>query len=693
MPLTLDSPAQYLQGVGPRRASALEKSNVRTVGELLRYFPRRYLDRTRLSQVSDLVAGQEATLKGEIVASGMTRGRRPRFEATLRDESGHVSLVFFRQPRWFERILKKGVIVACTGTPNLYGFELQIVHPEFEVLDSEDDALGPDRGRIVPIYPGTSDLAGSRVESRLFRRLIEPLLAGPLPDAMPELLPRDAPGRAQWPSAATALRHIHFPPSMEAAEEARRYFALEELYVLQLVLAMRRAGRAGLRKPQTYSKLDDSYSELREQLPFTLTPDQERVAEEIRRDLESPQPMQRLLQGDVGAGKTAVAALALYAAVRSGHQAALMAPTELLAEQHHRTLSGWLKDVGVKVELLTGSLPAAARRDIQARLADGTAPLVVGTHALIQEGTRFDGLALAVVDEQHRFGVRQRSELASRGEQVDMLVMTATPIPRTLQLVVYGDLDVSSIRSLPPGRRDVTTRVIAPTERDRLWKWLDDRMAKKDQAYVVYPLIEESEKQDLRAATKEFEQLRKTSLKGRRLALLHGRTEPEERRQVMQSFRDGALDLLVATTVIETGVDVANANIMVIEHAERFGLSQLHQLRGRVRRGTKKAYCIAVSEGSGGVSTERLGYFAGTNDGFEIAEADLKLRGPGDLVGSRQSGQPILRVAEPATDLHLIEQARTMAQETTRIDPDLSRPEHARLRAAVEWTRKMWAGG
>jgi ATP-dependent DNA helicase RecG len=664
------------------------------VGDLLRYFPRRYLDRTRVSQISELVAGQEATLKGEIVASGMMRGRRPRFEATLSDGSGQLTLVFFRQPRWFERTLRKGVIVACTGTPTLYGFEQQMVHPEFEVLDTEDDPLGPDRGRIVPIYPGTGEMAGTRMESRFFRRLIEPLLAGPLPEELPDLLPPEGRARMELPTVAEAVRQIHFPPTLEAAEAARRLFALEELFVLQLLLATRRGARTEVRKPQTYSDLRECDRRLIQALPFALTPDQEQVLEEIRTDLASPHPMQRLLQGDVGAGKTVVAACALHAAVRSGYQAALMAPTELLAEQHYQTLSRWLVPVGVTPELLTGSLPAQARREVVARLADGRAGLVVGTHALIQEGVKFQNLALAVVDEQHRFGVRQRSELASRGQLVDVLVMTATPIPRTLQLVLYGDLDVSSIRHLPPGRRDVTTRVITDRERATLWRWLNDRIEKGDQAYVVYPIIDESEKQDLRAATREFEVLRSSALPGKRVALLHGRTETEERRRTMQSFRDGQLDVLVATTVIEIGVDVANANIMVIEHAERFGLSQLHQLRGRVRRGTKRAYCVAVTPGGAQDTTmERLRRFAETDDGFEIAEADLALRGPGDLTGARQSGLPLLRVASPATDLHLIEQARTFARDVCQADPRLSHPAHARLRAAVDFAQHLWAAG
>lgn len=691
MPLTIDSPLQYLHGVGPQRAVALEKAGLRTVGDLLRHFPRRYLDRTKLSQVKDLAAGQEATLRGRIVASGMARGRRPRFEATLADDSGHVTLVFFRQPTWFARTLKKDVLIACTGTPGLYGFELQIVHPEFEVLDSEDDPLGPDRGRIVPVYPGTGDLAGLRMESRLFRRLLEPLLAGALPDALPSFLPDSIRKRDHWPAVGQAVRDIHFPSTLEAAETARRYLALEELFVLQMVLALRREARSAVRKPHRYPSLAASEAELVKLLPFELTPDQVRVAQEIRADLESPHPMQRLLQGDVGAGKTVVAALALLAAVRSGYQAALMAPTELLAEQHHSTLTGWLSAAGLRPELLTGSLPAAARRKIQAGLADGSVPLVVGTHALIQEGTQFARLALAVVDEQHRFGVRQRSQFAAHGQQVDVLVMTATPIPRTLQLALYGDLDVSQIRNLPPGRRDVTTRVVAASERGKLWPWLDDRFNKGDQAYIVYPIIEESEKQDLRAAEREFVRLRDSALKKRRLALLHGRTDSAERRDIMQRFRDGQLDLLVATTVIETGVDVVNANIMVIEHAERFGLSQLHQLRGRVRRGNKRAYCIAISEASQPLSVERLDRFAATVDGFEIAEADLKLRGPGDLMGARQSGQPLLRVADPATDLDLIEKARSYALDVSHADPTLTRPEHARLRDEVERTRALWA--
>jgi ATP-dependent DNA helicase RecG len=365
-----------------------------------------------------------------------------------------------------------------------------------------------------------------------------------------------------------------------------------------------------------------------------------------------------------------------------------------LAEQHHETLTRILKPVGIVPGLLTGSLPVAQRKDLLTELASGKLSLVVGTHALIQESVVFKNLALVVVDEQHRFGVRQRSELAARGLRADVLVMTATPIPRTLQLTLYGDLDVSSIRGLPPGRRDVTTRVITDGERGTLWRWLNDRLAKGDQAYVVYPIIDESEKQDLKAATQEFVVLSKSALAGRKVALLHGRTDSEERRRIMGAFRDGGIDVLVATTIIEIGVDVANANIMVIEHAERFGLSQLHQLRGRVRRGTKRAYCIAVTPGSSAApSLERLKRFAQTDDGFEIAEADLELRGPGDLTGARQSGMPILRVADPLADFDLIEKARKHALAICAADPALARPELAPLRTAVESALQLWAAG
>jgi ATP-dependent DNA helicase RecG len=694
MDVSLDTPLQFLKGVGPKRAEALALSGLSTARDLLFYFPRRYLDRTRITEIGDLQHGVESTIKGEIVASGMHRGRTPRFEATLRDDSGQIYLVFFRQPRWFQRVLKKNVQVACTGIANIYGFELQMVHPEFELLDSDESELGPDRGRIVPMYPGSGELSTRQIESRFFRKLILPLVQSDLVDQVTDPLPRTMRSELDLLPTSAALRQIHFPDTLESAETARRRFAFDELLAIQIMLALKRSSMSALVKPHRYEPSDTCRQELTDALPFTLTSDQASSVEQILADMAAGVPMQRLLQGDVGAGKTVVAAFALHVCVRSGLQAAIMAPTEILAEQHFATLSRLLEPLGTQPTLLTGSMPAATRKEILARLEAGEIGLVVGTHILISESARFHRLALAVVDEQHRFGVLQRSGLAGKGELTDMLVMTATPIPRTLQLTLYGDLDVSSIRQLPPGRTPVTTRVIADNDRSKMWRWLRDRLAKGDQAYVVYPIIEESEKQDLKAATSEFEMLKSSVLSDYRLALVHGRTPALVRRNTMQAFRDGQIDLLVATTIIEIGVDVANANIMIIEHAERFGLSQLHQLRGRIRRGTKRSYCIAVTPGhSNPLTQERLDHFARTDDGFEIAEADLRLRGPGDLIGARQHGMPILRAAHPAADLDLLEVAREQARLICLADPFLKADHWSALREAAEESSKLWAAG
>jgi ATP-dependent DNA helicase RecG len=562
----LDTPLQFLKGVGPRRALGLAHAGLHTIGDLLFYFPRRYLDRSTVTPIGRLVPGEEATVVGEIRAAGLLRGRKPRFVATLDDGSGRVELVFFQGPRRFVHLLKKGVLVAATGTPQVY-VELQMAHPELEILESPDALPDMHAGRIVPIYPGSGDLAAHRIDSRLLRRLVLPLLATDLPDRVPDPLPSELLSRLELPGVGEAVRQIHFPDSAQRAEIARRRFAFDEFFALQVHLLHRRSGVARAVKPHRYQPPGPPERQLLGALPFALTGDQKRAIREIFADLEAPHPMQRLLQGDVGSGKTVVAAFALFLAARSGLQGALMAPTEILAEQHQETLSRMLAPLGVVPELLSSARTAAERRQVQARLADGSLALAVGTHALIQESVKFAQLGLAVVDEQHRFGVHQRGALAGRGRGTDLLVMTATPIPRSLQLALFGDLDCSVLAELPPGRAQVTTRVVREGELDRLWPWLDLRMGKGDQVYVVYPIIEESEKQDLRAATAEFERLSGEVFTRRRLALLHGRTPVAERRRTMQAFRDGELDMLVATTVIEIGVDVPNANIMVIEHA------------------------------------------------------------------------------------------------------------------------------
>ena len=693
MALALDTPLQFLKGVGPKRALGLAQAELHTVADLLYYFPRRYLDRSKVTPVGQLQPGSETTVMGEIRAAGILKGRKPRFEATLDDGTGRMQLVFFHSPRRFVHLLKKGVLLACTGVPQVY-YELQMVHPELEILDSLDGMPDTHAGRIVPIYPGTGELAAQGIDSRTFRRLIAPLLNTDLPEQVADPLPAEMLSAHDLLSTPVALRQIHYPESEARAEEARRRFAFDELFSLQVHLAHRRSGVAKEIKAHQYLPPGPPERQLLESLPFELTGDQKRAIGEIIADMCARHPMQRLLQGDVGAGKTVVAAFALYLAVRSGLQAAIMAPTEILAEQHLATLGRILQPAGVKPVLLSGALPAAEKRTVLAGLADGSIGVVVGTHALIQKSVRFKQLALAVVDEQHRFGVNQRALLAAKGQATDLLVMTATPIPRTLQLLLFGDLDGSTLRELPPGRTPVTTRIVGEEEQDRLWLWLADRMDKGDQAYIVYPLIEESEKQDLKAATAEYARLARFVFPSRRLALVHGRTPVEERRTTMAAFREGHIDLLVATTVIEIGVDIPNANIMVIEHAERFGLSQLHQLRGRIRRGTKRAFCVAIARGSGQTNAgERLAIFAGTDDGFQIAEADLTMRGPGELLGARQHGLPVLGVARLADDADLLEIAR---QEATRIlaqDPQLSAPRWTPLRASLARRKMLWSAG
>jgi ATP-dependent DNA helicase RecG len=673
MPIELRSPVKFLKGVGPRRAEALARLGVRTVADLLYHAPHRYIDATTLTPFARARAGEELTGVGRVVSTGILPTRRGLrvFRALLRDDSGVLECAWPGQP-FLERQIVKGQLLLVTG-PVRYYHGRQLVPREFLVLADEGEAT-PERGLILPVYPATEGLSHKQIRGLLQQHLdaLLPLVVDPHPAAV-----RSGIG---VPALATALAAVHRPQTLDEAEAGRRRLAFDEFFDQQLVQARARflakRARAGIR----FESKRELTTRLKDHLPFELTADQRRSIREITDDMTSPERMHRLLMGDVGTGKTVVALFAMLLAVENGYQAALMAPTELLAEQHLVTLTRLLEPLQIQPELLVGRGTAAEKTAVRDRIAAGASRVIVGTHALIQQAVRFHRLGLVVIDEQHRFGVEQRAALAGKGDAPDVLLLTATPIPRSMALTLYGDLDVTTLVERPPGRGTIKSALRGEPARSKIYEFIRRECAAGRQAYVLYPVIEESEKVDLKAATTMAERLAKV-FKEFRVGLVHGRLKAEERDAVMRGFRDNAIHVLVATSVIEVGIDVPNASVMLIEHAERFGLAQLHQLRGRVGRGEAASHCILLSDAPG--AAERLRQFTETEDGFKIAELDLALRGMGELAGARQSGGVTLRFANFATDLDLLEVARRSAGAMIARDPALERPEHAAYRENV----------
>jgi ATP-dependent DNA helicase RecG len=672
--LYLDTPVAYLKGVGPVRAAALRRLGVVTAGDLLFHVPHRYEDATTISAISSLEPGMDATVVGTVISKGVLPTRRGLriFQAVLRDDSGMIEVSWPGQP-FLDRTIDKGDVLLVTGSVRFFhGRQLQ---PR-EFVNLGDDESATASGRVLSVYPATEGLSFKQI-----RAIIEPHLDA-LVTQVQEYLPADILATAGVPGIAAALRAVHRPSSIEEANAGRSRLAFEELFFVQLLQQrakeLARTHRAGIQ----FVNRRVLTTRLREALPFQLTGAQVRAIREIVGDMTSDRRMQRLLQGDVGSGKTIVALFAALLAIENGYQAAIMVPTELLAEQHVRSITKLLEPLGIVPVLLTGSLPARERRAVAERLAAAEPVLVIGTHALVQEATVFAKLGFAAIDEQHRFGVEQRKALGAKGEMPDVLLMSATPIPRSLALTLYGDLDLSLLDERPPGRQPITTALRRETARARVLQFIDRQIDAGRQGYVVYPVIAESEKTDLKAATTMYELLATGPFAHRRLALLHGRVPGDERDAVMRAFASGTIDLLVATTVIEVGIDVPNATVMLIEHPERFGLSQLHQLRGRVGRGAAESFCILLGDVNPDVGS-RLETFVRTDDGFEIAREDLRLRGMGDLFGERQSGVPTFRIADPLRDEELNQRARIAAASLLERDPGLERPEHAGLRRVI----------
>ena len=669
----LDQPAQYLKGVGPKRAQQLERLGISTARDLLYHVPRRYEDASTVARIGNVQIGMDVTVIGEVISKGVlpTRAGLKIFQVVIRDDSGLIECSFPGQP-FLDRTIKKGDVLLVAGPVRFYHGR-QIQPREWVILKEADDPDGG-QGVVLPIYPATEGLS-----QRMFRKILEQNL-DPLLEAVgaEEIFSDQELEEAGVPFVRRALQILHRPESLVETEYARRRLAYEELFFLQLVHALAHHHATTARQGNALKRTDELVGALYRRLPFELTGAQTRALREIMDDLTAPRRMNRLLQGDVGSGKTVVALFAMLLAAENGMQSALMAPTEILAEQHARTLQKLVGDLPVKVVLLTGSLGAKARREALAAAASGEATIVVGTHALIQEGVQFHRLGLAIIDEQHRFGVRQRLALAELGQRPDVLVMSATPIPRSLALTIYGDLDLTILDELPPGRQRIRTVYREPAARSRVHEFIREQVIKGRQAFIVYPLVEESEKVDLKAATAEYEKLKEQVFSDLRVGLLHGQMSGDQKDKTMRSFAAGELDVLVATTVIEVGIDVPNATVMLIEHAERFGLSQLHQLRGRVGRGAEESFCILIAEG--GQDSERLEVFTRTEDGFEIARSDLRLRGMGDFFGARQHGVPAFRFFDPEHDDDLLARARARARGIVQADPALELPEHRRFR-------------
>jgi ATP-dependent DNA helicase RecG len=666
----LQTPLQYLKGVGPRRAADLQRVGLVTVEDLLYRFPLRYEDRGHLQPISSLQAGQQVAIAGRIQSSALRTTRRPGFkifEALIGDASGSIVALWMNQS-FLKDILRRDVQVVLFGSVEARP-GLQIINPDYEIIDADVEAADPGEaqtihtGRIVPVY----EKAGA-MTPKLQRRLVFDVLAH-LPIDLADPFPEEVRRRLNLPDRRAALMATHFPPADTRADQLNAFrthaqvrLIFEEFFLFQLGLMLRKRASVRESKPRTIEVDDRIRESARRILPFKLTEGQRSSLKEIVEDMQRPTPMNRLLQGDVGAGKTIVALLAALVAMENGLQVAFMAPTEILAEQHFLGLRKLLERSRFRVELITGATTGLKRRDLLARLAAGDVNLVVGTHALVQGTVNFRSLGLAIIDEQHRFGVVQRATLRSKGLMPDVLVMTATPIPRTLALTVYGDLDVSVIRDMPPGRRAIQTTVKPESRRADTYEQIRKQLDEGRQAYVVYPLIEESEKIDLKAATAMADTLAQDVFPESRVALLHGKMKQDAKDRVMRAFAAGEIHVLVSTTVIEVGIDVANATVMLIEHAERFGLSQLHQLRGRVGRGAHQSHCILLYQYP--ISKQgraRLQALADTTNGFEIAERDLELRGPGDFFGTRQSGLPTLRAGDLLRDHSLMEQARDEA--------------------------------
>ena len=688
----LSTPIQYIKGVGPRIAALLKKKGIETVEDALYFIPRDYEDRRNIKPISKANVGSKETLRGKILGfSLVSYNRRKVFEMVVGDESGAIIAKWFNfnQPylAYLKKRFKRGQEVVISGKIEEFRFQKEVSHPDIELIENEEEESLHFK-RIVPRYSETDGL-----HQKTLRKIMKNVVDS-YARAIPDGIPRSICKKRQLADMTLAFQRIHFPENddnfallISGNSRYHRRIIFDEFFFLELGLALKKRGLV-LEKGISFRVDGDCLKKLEGLIPFSLTGAQRRVIAEIKADMTKPHPMNRLIQGDVGSGKTIVAFAAALIAVENNYQAAIMAPTELLAEQHYLNLYQLAKNLGLSIAFLASSMKKSLREDVYKNIKNGKTNLVIGTHAVIQEAVEFSNLGLGIIDEQHRFGVIQRATLKSKGTNPDILVMTATPIPRTLAMTVYGDLDMSVIDEVPPGRRPIITRVFYEKDRRKVYDIIANEVKNGLQAYIVYPLIEESEKMDLLDATQMYKNLQQQVFPQFRLALIHGRMKSEEKEEIMQRFNKGGIQILIATTVIEVGIDVPQANLMVIEHAERFGLSQLHQLRGRVGRGDHQSLCILLAQyKKSDEARKRLKIMEKTTDGFKIAEEDLNIRGPGEFFGVRQSGLPDFRVANIIRDAKILNEARQEAFDLVRRDPLLEHPDNFFLK---EILKRRW---
>ncbi|MFQ5900445.1 MAG: ATP-dependent DNA helicase RecG [Thermodesulfobacteriota bacterium] len=681
------TPVEEIKGIGAEIAKGLKKKGISTLEGLLYFIPVRYEDRRRIKSISQLVVGEKAVLTGEVMLlDEVFYGRKRVFEMVIGDGRGIIKAKWFNfNRRMMQSRFKKGQRVILFGEISVFGYQKEVLHPDIEVFKEGEGGSIHFNG-ILPVYSQVEKVHQKRMRG-IMKGIVEKYL-----HYIPQSIPESFILRYNLMGMDKAIHEVHFPENdliLSRNSPAFKTLIFDEFFYLELGLAMKRNLKRYEKGPSLkVPPILEGF--LRDTLPFSLTKAQERALEDIKGDMSSPHPMNRLLQGDVGSGKTVVAFLAALIAVGNGYQSAIMVPTEILAGQHYRNIKNYSSELGLKVALLTSSMGKKEKNSVYNAIREKDVDIIIGTHAIIQEGVEFNNLGLVVVDEQHRFGVMQRASLKGKGCNPHVLVMTATPIPRTLAMTVFGDLDVSIIDELPPGRIPVTTRVFREQDRAQVYSLLERELKKGRQAYIVYPLVEESEELDLKDATNMSEHLKKDIFPDYRVALLHGRMKGEEKAQIMETFKDGEIDILVATTVIEVGVDIPNAAVMLIEHVERFGLAQLHQLRGRVGRGEHGACCLLMASKIGSKDAyRRLKVMESTTNGFRIAEEDLKIRGPGDFLGIRQSGLPDFKVASLIEDISILQRARDEAFKLIRRDPELDREENQQFK---EILKARWKG-
>nr|WP_322626266.1 ATP-dependent DNA helicase RecG [uncultured Flavobacterium sp.] len=687
----LETPIEYLKGVGPARGELLRKElSIHKYADLVNLYPNRYIDRTRYYKINELMnSGSEVQVVGKVVHLKTVGEKRTRLVATFVDDTGQMELVWFQGQKWIRENIKLNVPYVIFGKASAFNGMFNMPHPEMELLTEHEASL---RSAMQPIYPSTEKLAQRGVTNKVVNKMMQQLFTE-TQALFAEVFPPNIMTELSLLTKREALFNIHFPKSQDILARAQFRLKFEELFFIQLQLITKNIVRKHKIKGHAFGNVGTYFTDFyNNHLPFELTNAQKRVIKEIRNDMGQPAQMNRLLQGDVGSGKTIVGLMSMLLALDNGFQACLMAPTEILANQHFLGLSELAAPLGINIKILTGSTKTAERRVIHEALESGELHIIIGTHALLEDKVQFKNLGLAIIDEQHRFGVEQRSKLWKKNEiPPHVLVMTATPIPRTLAMSLYGDLDVSVIDELPPGRKPIRTEHRFDSNRLKVWKFLKDEIAKGRQAYIVYPLIQESEKMDYKDLMDGYESIsRDFPLPQYSISIVHGQMKPADKDSEMARFAAGKTNIMVATTVIEVGVNVPNASVMVIESAERFGLSQLHQLRGRVGRGAEQSYCILLTgQKLSNDSQIRMETMCRTNDGFEIAEVDLKLRGPGDIMGTQQSGVLNLQIADLVKDRDILSLARQFAIALLKIDPNMNLPENAALRHAyMEITKK-----